>query len=97
MAVGLLRAAFDAALAFAKSDNRRGAVPLLERQAFADLLSGVKMQTEACRALTWKAAWCLEKGEGTYESRREVVLGAKVFCSEAAVKGVMDAINAVGM
>lgn len=97
MAVGLLRAAFDAALAFARSDNRRGAVPLLERQAFADLLSGVKMQTEACRALTWKAAWCLEKGEGTYEARREVVLGAKVFCSEAAVKGVMDAINAVGM
>lgn len=47
MAVGLMRGAFDAALAFAKGDDRGGAVPLLERQAVADLLSGIKMQTEA--------------------------------------------------
>ena len=56
MSVGVMRSAFDAALKFAKGDNRRGASELLGRQAVADLLSGVKMQTEACRALTWKAA-----------------------------------------
>ncbi|KAJ4290004.1 hypothetical protein N0V88_006805 [Collariella sp. IMI 366227] len=97
MGVGVMRAAFDAALDFAKRDSRGGAVPLLERQAFADLLSGIKMQTEACRALTWKAAHAIEKGPGDYDARRELALAAKVYCSDAAVKACTDAINAVGM
>ncbi|KAG7292809.1 hypothetical protein NEMBOFW57_002853 [Staphylotrichum longicolle] len=97
MGVGLMRAAFDAALGFAKRDSRNGAVPLLERQAFADLLSGVKMQAEAARALTWKAAHAMEHGPGDYDARRELALGAKVFCSDAAVKACTDVINAVGV
>jgi alkylation response protein AidB-like acyl-CoA dehydrogenase len=97
MGVGLMRAAFDAAIAFAKRDSRNGAVPLLERQAVADLLSGVMMQTEAARALTWKAAYAMENGPGDYDARRELALCAKVFCSDAAVKACTDVINAVGM
>ncbi|TIC95724.1 Nitroalkane oxidase [Colletotrichum higginsianum] len=97
MAVGLMRAAFDAALAFAKNDSRGGKVPLLERQAVADLLSGIKMQTEACRALTWKAAHAMGNSQGDYDARRELALAAKVYCSDAAVKAVTDAINAVGV
>lgn len=97
MGVGLMRAAFDAGLAFAKSDARGGAVPLLERQAVADLLSGVKMQAEAGRALTWKAAHAMEHGPGGYDARRELALAAKVWCSEAAVKACVDVINAVGV
>ena len=92
-----MRAAFDAALAFAKRDDRRGAVKLLERQAVADLLSGIKMTTEACRALTWKAASVLENGPGDYDARREVALAAKIYCSDACVKVVSDAISVVGM
>ena len=97
MSVGIMRAAFDAALSFAKRDNRRGASELLTRQAVADLLSGVKMQTEACRALTWKAAHCLQNGPGDYNARRELALAAKIYCSDACTKAVTDAINAVGM
>ncbi|KAI1630710.1 acyl-CoA dehydrogenase domain-containing protein [Biscogniauxia mediterranea] len=97
MSVGLMRAAFDAALAFAKDDDRRGAVPLLERQAVADLLSGIKMQAEACRALTWKAAHAMIAGPGDYNARRDLALAAKIYCSDAAVKAVTDAINAVGI
>ncbi|KAI0454694.1 acyl-CoA dehydrogenase [Xylaria acuta] len=97
MSVGIMRAAFDAALAFAKGHDCRGAVPLLERQAVADLLSGIKMQTEACRALTWKAAYAMENGLGVYNARRELALAAKVYCSDNAVKAVTDAINAVGI
>ncbi|RYP11824.1 hypothetical protein DL767_011439 [Monosporascus sp. MG133] len=72
MGVGLMRAALDAALDSAKRDSRNGAVPLLERQAFADLLSGVKMQTEASRAMTWKAAHAMDNGPGDYDARREL-------------------------
>ena len=97
MSVGIMRAAFDAALAFAKGDNRRGAADLLTRQAVADLMSGIKMQTEACRALTWKAANCLENGPGDYNARRELALAAKIYCSDACTKAVTEAINVVGM
>ena len=92
-----MRAAFDAALAFAKNDNGRGVSELLMRQAVADLLSGIKMQAEACRALTWKAAYCLENGPGDYQFRRELALAAKIYCSDACTKAVIDAINVVGM
>ncbi|OTA82490.1 hypothetical protein M434DRAFT_16967 [Hypoxylon sp. CO27-5] len=97
MSVGLMRAAFDAALAFAKRDDRRGKVPLLQRQAFADLLSSVKMKVEACRALTWKAAHAMEHGPGDYNARRELALAAKVYCSDTAVQAVTEVINAVGI
>ena len=97
MSVGVMRSAFDAALAFAKGDNRRGASELLTRQAVADLLSGIKMQTEACRVLTWKAAHSLQNGPGDYNARRELALAAKVYCSDASTKAVTEAINVVGM
>ena len=97
MSVGIMRAAFDAALSFAQKDDRRGAAPLLTRQAVADLLSGIKMQAEACRALTWKAAHSLEKGPGDYDARRELALATKIYCSDACTKAVTDAINLVGM
>ena len=92
-----MRASFDAALAFARRDNRRGATELLARQAVADLLSSIKMKTEASRALTWKAASCLENGPGDYNARREVALAAKIYCSDACVTVVTDAISVVGM
>jgi alkylation response protein AidB-like acyl-CoA dehydrogenase len=97
MSVGVMRASFDAALAFAKRDNRRGAAELLTRQSVADLLISIKMKTEACRALTWKAANCLENGPGDYNARRELALAAKVYCSDECVKTVTDAISVVGM
>ncbi|PQE28989.1 acyl- dehydrogenase domain-containing protein [Rutstroemia sp. NJR-2017a BBW] len=97
MSVSIMRASFEAALAFAKRDNRRGATDLLDRQAFADLLSSIKMKTEACRALTWKAAHALENGPGNYDARRELALAAKIYCSEECVKAVTEAIGAVGI
>lgn len=97
MGVGIMRAAFDAALEFAKGDNRRGAVPLLQRQAVADLMINIKMQTEACRALTWKAANSIQNGPGDYNARRELALSAKIYCSDAAVKACIEAINVVGV
>jgi alkylation response protein AidB-like acyl-CoA dehydrogenase len=97
MSVGIMRAVFDAALAFSKRDNRGGAVPLLARQSVADLLINIKMQTEACRSLTWRAASSMEKGPGDYNARRELALSTKVYCSDAAVKACTEAINAVGM
>lgn len=55
------------------------------------------MSAEACRALTWKAGFALRNGPGAYQERRELALATKVYCSEAAVKAVLDAINVVGV
>lgn len=97
MSVGVMRAAFDSALTFAKVDSRGGSAPILARQSVADLLINVKMRTEASRLMTWKALHCLQSGPGDYKARLELALEAKVFCSDNAVKSVVDAMKAVGM
>lgn len=96
MSVGIMRATFDAALKFAKNDARGGSVPILARQSVADLMMDVKMRADASRLMTWKALHCLQNGPGGYSARLEMALEAKVFCSENAVKSVVDAMKAVG-
>lgn len=95
--VSIMRAAFDAAMEFARSDTRGGTVPIIERQSVSDLLSDVKMRADACRLLTWKALHCLENGPGGFKARQELCLEAKIFASDNAVRSVTDAMSAVGM
>ncbi|KAF2195287.1 hypothetical protein K469DRAFT_649049 [Zopfia rhizophila CBS 207.26] len=97
MSVGIMRATFEAALAFCKSNTRGGTVPILERQGVADKLIDIKMKVEAARALTWKALSVIEKGLGVWESRLEIALEAKIWCSDQAPKAVVDAMGIVGM
>ncbi|KAH8602290.1 acyl-CoA dehydrogenase/oxidase [Bisporella sp. PMI_857] len=91
MSVGIMAAAFEAALAFAKSDTRGGAEPIFGRQSVADLLMDVKMRIDAARFLTWKACHALDSGLGG-----ELSLQAKIYCSDLAVKSVVDCMSAVG-
>ncbi|KAL1620479.1 hypothetical protein SLS56_009658 [Neofusicoccum ribis] len=97
MATGLQRAMFDAALEFSKGQTRGGTVPIGQHQSVADLLIDIKMRTETSRYLTWKAAHCLAAGPGTADDRKELALEAKIYCSDAAVKSAIDAINLVGV
>jgi nitroalkane oxidase len=98
MGVGLMRAAFEAALGFARVETRGGAVgPILGRQSVADLLIDVKIRAETSRLLTWKALHAIENGPGGWKARLELALEAKIYSSEAAVQSVVDAMKAVGM
>ena len=92
MATGIMAAAFEAALRFAKSDTRGGAEPIINHQSVSNLLIDIKMKTDASRFLTWKAAHALDSGLGG-----ELALEAKIFCSDSAVKAVTDAMSAIGM
>jgi alkylation response protein AidB-like acyl-CoA dehydrogenase len=49
--VGLMRAAFDEAPRFARSERRAGSVPIIDHQAVGDLLTDVKTRIEAVRSL----------------------------------------------
>ena len=93
MGVGVMRQAFDVALAWAKTERRGGKDIMLQKQSVADLLIKIKTRCEASRALTWKAANAF--GKTKYGS--ELCYEAKIFCSESAVESVTDAINLVGV
>lgn len=92
MSTGIMAATFEAALEFAKTDTRGGAQTLLARPSVSDILMDIKMRTDAARFLTWKAASALDNGKGG-----ELALEAKIFCSDLAVKVVVDAMTVVGV
>jgi butyryl-CoA dehydrogenase len=93
-AVGLMRAAFDAALTFARTERRGGAVPIIEHQAVGYALADAKTAIEAVRTLSWRAAHAVD---GHTPGALELALHAKVFGSETAVRIITDLMRVVGV
>jgi alkylation response protein AidB-like acyl-CoA dehydrogenase len=91
---GVMRAAFDVAYAFAKSDKRSGAVPVIEYQNVGYMLADLKMRLEAARYLTWKACHQLDITERRSD---ELAIMTKVHTSELCVQVVYDAMRLVGV
>jgi alkylation response protein AidB-like acyl-CoA dehydrogenase len=92
--VGRMRAAFDYALAFAKSDKRAGRVPVIEHQNAGYMLVDIKTRIEAARYLTWKGCDLYDQTGGGDEELGHMV---KIFASELAVQVVYDAMRVVGV
>ena len=92
--VGTMRAAFEYALDFARSEKRLGTVPVIEHQNVGFMLADIKMRIEACRYLTWKACHDFERTGGRAD---ELAIMTKVYCSEAAVGTVYDCMRVVGI
>ena len=89
-----MRAAFEYALDFARTEKRLGTVPVIEHQNAGFMLADAKMRIEACRYLTWKAAHEFDRTDG---HEQELAIMAKVFCSETAVAVVWDCMRLVGI
>jgi nitroalkane oxidase len=92
--VGVMRAAFEYALDFARTERRLGSGPVIEHQNVGFMLADIKMRIEAARYLTWKACHYLEQTGGRGE---ELAIMTKVYCSELAVQVVYDAMRLVGV
>lgn len=92
--VGRMRAAFEYALDFARTEKRLGTVPIIAHQNVGFMLADVKMRIEACRYLTWKACHDFERTGGLAE---ELAIMTKVYCSDTAVKAVYDCMQIVGI
>lgn len=92
--VGVMRAAFDTALAFAKTDKRSGTVPVIDHQAVGYTLADIKMRLESARYLTWKACHYLQTTDGEGE---ELAIMTKVHASELCVQAVYDSMRLVGV
>jgi alkylation response protein AidB-like acyl-CoA dehydrogenase len=92
--VGVMRAAFDHALEFARTDSRSGPHPIIEYPTVGYMLADMKMRMEACRYLTWKAC---QQFDRTHGEEQELAVMTKVFCSETCVDVVYDAMRVVGV
>ena len=92
--VGRMRAAFDIAYEFARTDSRSGPHPVIEYQNVGYMLADLKMRIEAARYLTWKTADHFDKTDG---KDRELANITKIYCSELTVQAVYDAMRLVGI
>jgi len=91
MAVGMSRAAFDYARAYAKERRAFGA-PIATRQAVAFMLADMAIEVDASRLLAWEAAWRLDRGE---DAARESYL-ARNYVASAALKIADNAVQTLG-
>jgi acyl-CoA dehydrogenase len=61
-AVGIARAAYEAALDYAKTRRQFG-VPLIQHEAIAFKLADMRTAIDAARLLCWRAAWMAAQGQ----------------------------------
>jgi butyryl-CoA dehydrogenase len=90
-AVGMARAAFDAALAYSKERQSFGQ-PIFNHQAVQFKLADMATQIEAARQLIWYAASLKDAGRPCL---KEAAM-AKLFASEMAERVCSDAIQVFG-
>ena len=90
-AVGIARAAFEYATAYANERQAFGK-PLIAKQGVSFKLADMAIQIEAARLLVWRAAAALDAGEdagllGSY---------AKAFAADTAMSVATDAVQVLG-
>ena len=98
LAVGVARAAFEEANAYAKERVQFGK-PIMVNQAVSFMLVDMLMNIEAGRRLYYYAGWLANKmAESGKTSRRLSVASsiAKAFCGDMAMKVTTDAVQVMG-
>jgi alkylation response protein AidB-like acyl-CoA dehydrogenase len=90
-AVGVARAAFEAATDYARERTAFGK-PLLAKQGVSFKLAEMAMEVEAARLLVWRAAEAVDRGAdaGLYGSF------AKAFAADTAMKTATEAVQVLG-
>ena len=90
-AVGIARAALEAAVAYAKERKQFGK-PLAQQQAIQFMLADMAMKVEAARLLVWRAA-CLHD-QGLRNTKESAI--AKCFAGDTAMQVSTDAVQVLG-
>ncbi|MDP9388238.1 MAG: acyl-CoA dehydrogenase family protein [Actinomycetota bacterium] len=91
-AVGIARAAYEHALAYAKNRRQFGRA-IVENQGIAFKLADMKTLVDASRLLVWRAAWLSRTRQGFTSGEGSM---SKLFAGEAAVKVTEEAIQILG-
>ena len=90
----LMRAAFEFALHFARTERRGGIHPIIEHQAVGYALADAKTTIEAARYLSWRACHAVDSQSPAAD---ELAIQAKIYGSEAAVRVITDLMRVVGI
>jgi acyl-CoA dehydrogenase len=91
MAVGIARAAFEAASDYSKERQQFG-VPIAMHQAIQFLIADMAVKVDAGRLLTWLSAVQLDQGTSNTLSSSE----AKRFAADSAMEVTTDAVQVYG-
>lgn len=94
MGVGLMRAAFEVALDFAKTQSRGGGHAIIGHQAVGYALADAKTSLEAARQLGWRACLAMD---AQASGATELALHSKIFGSETAVRVITELMRVVGI
>lgn len=92
--VALMRAAFQFALCFAKTERRGGIQQIIQHQAVGYALADAKTTIEATRVLSWHACRAFDMAA---PGALELAIHAKLFGSEAAVRVITHLMQVVGV
>jgi alkylation response protein AidB-like acyl-CoA dehydrogenase len=92
VAVGLMRAAYEHALQYAKERVQWGK-PIFEHQHVSKKLFECHMAIEAARAYLWKGSW---QSAQCFPGDLKTSLGAKIFATELAVKHTAEMVQVLG-
>lgn len=92
LAVGLMRAAYEEALAYAKERVQWGK-PIFQHQLIARKLYEAHQAIETARALLWKASWlCKAKFPGDLKTS----LTARIYATNQAAKHTSEMVQVLG-
>ena len=92
LAVGLMRAAYEEALAYSKERVQWGK-PIFEHQMITKKLFDIFIAIESARALLWKASWLCKTG---FPGDLKMSLAAKIYATEQAVRHTAEMVQVLG-
>jgi len=90
-----MRAAFQFALSFAKSEKRGGIQQIIQHQAVGYALADAKTTIEAARVLSWHACRALDNG--LRQAHSSSLSTPRCSDSEAAVRVITNLMQVVGV
>jgi acyl-CoA dehydrogenase len=91
-AIGIARAAYEYALAYAKDREQFGR-PIVENQAVAFTLADMKLEIDAARLLVWRASWMGRNGKDFTAAEGSM---SKLKAGEVAVWATERAMQILG-
>jgi alkylation response protein AidB-like acyl-CoA dehydrogenase len=91
IAVGLARAAYEAALAYARERKQFGR-PIIDNQGISFMLADMAMEIDAARLMTWRASWLVDQG---MDNTRAASM-CKIFATEMAERVCSRAMQIYG-
>jgi alkylation response protein AidB-like acyl-CoA dehydrogenase len=99
LAVGVARAAFEYATAYAKERRAFGSA-IAQKQAIAFVLAEMAVEIDAARLLTWEAAWKIDAGhdlpDGTLSAATREACLAKNYAANMVLKVTDNALQVLG-